>query len=95
MKFSEMTYTRPDYPAVSRELEGLTQRLQAGKNAAEQAQVYREYETLLSHLTTQTTLCYIRHSVDTRNTFYEEEQATTISNLLCWRKRLKPSKKPW
>lgn len=75
MKFSEMTYTRPDYPAVSRELEGLTQRLQAGKNAAEQAQVYREYETLLSHLTTQTTLCYIRHSVDTRDTFYEEEQA--------------------
>lgn len=73
MKFTEMPYTRPDYPAITKELEALTQRLKDASSAQEQASLYKEYETLLSHLTTQTTLCYIRHTVDTNDKFYEEE----------------------
>ena len=73
MKFTEMPYTRPDYPAITKELEALTQRLKDASSAPEQASLYKEYETLLSHLTTQTTLCYIRHTVDTNDKFYEEE----------------------
>ena len=73
MKFSEMVYTRPDYPAALKKLEALTQKLEAAKSAQEQAEVYKEYEALLSRLETQTTLCYIRHSVDTRDSFYEAE----------------------
>lgn len=73
MKFSEMTYTRPDYPAISQELEKLTQQLKQADSAQQQTAVYREFETLLSHLTTQATLCYIRHTVDTNDTFYTEE----------------------
>ena len=73
MKFSEITYTRPDYPAISQELAALTQKLEGAASAREQADLYKEYETLLSHLNTQTTLCYIRHTVDTTDPFYEEE----------------------
>ena len=73
MKFSEMVYTRPDYPAVLKELEALTQKLSGAKSSQEQVAIYKECETLLSHLETQTTLCYIRHSVNTRDSFYEAQ----------------------
>ncbi len=73
MKFSEMQYTRPDYPAITKELEALTARMEQAGSAEAQLGIYREYETLFSHLTTQATLCSIRHTVDTRDPFYEEE----------------------
>ncbi len=73
MKFSQMTYQRPDYPAAFRQLEDLTARLQAAGSAGEQVQLYRQAEELLSHLSTQATLCSIRYTVDTRDPFYEAE----------------------
>ena len=42
MKFSEMPYTRPDYNAAAKELEGLTARLRDAASAQEQAALYRE-----------------------------------------------------
>ena len=73
MKFSQMTYQRPDYPAAFRQLEDLTARLRAAGSAGEQVQLYRQAEELLSHLSTQATLCSIRYTVDTRDPFYEAE----------------------
>lgn len=73
MKFSEMQYTRPDYPAATKELEALASRLEQADSAKAQLEIYKELETLISHLTTQATLCSIRHTVDTRDAFYEEE----------------------
>ena len=49
MKFSEMVYTRPDYPAVLKELEALTQKLSGAKSSQEQVAIYKECETLLLH----------------------------------------------
>ena len=40
MKFSEITYTRPDYPAISQELAALTQKLEGAASAREQADLY-------------------------------------------------------
>ena len=74
MKFSEMTYTRPDMPAVFREIESMTARLKAAQSAAEQLSVYKELEQLTSRLYTQASICGIRNTVDTRDSFYEEEQ---------------------
>lgn len=73
MKFSEMQYTRPDYSAATKELEALASRLEQADSAKAQLEIYKELETLISHLTTQATLCSIRHTVDTRDPFYEEE----------------------
>ena len=53
MKFSEMPYTRPDYAAAAKELDSLTARLRGAASAQEQVALYKEYETLLSHLSTQ------------------------------------------
>lgn len=75
MKFSQMQYTRPDYEAAARSLEELAGRLKAASGAEEQVSLYKEAETLLGHLSTQATLCSIRSTIDTRDAFYEAEQA--------------------
>lgn len=91
MKFSEMPYTRPDYAAAAKELDSLTARLRGAASAQEQVALYKEYETLLSHLSTQATLCSIRHTVDTRDAFYEEENNYNDEQAPCWRKSCSPS----
>ncbi|HIY26283.1 MAG TPA: M3 family oligoendopeptidase [Candidatus Acutalibacter pullistercoris] len=73
MKFSQLPYTRPDYQNVFQELDALTQKVQDAPGAKEQAALYRQAEELLSHVSTQATLCSIRHTVDTRDAFYEAE----------------------
>ena len=90
MKFSEMTYTRPDYTAAAKELEQLTARLQSAANAQEQVAIYKEYETLLSHVSTQATLCSIRHTVDTRDAFYEEENTYNDEQAPLLEEKLQP-----
>ena len=90
MKFSEMTYTRPDYTAAAKELEQLTTRLQSAANAQEQVAIYKEYETLLSHVSTQATLCSIRHTVDTRDAFYEEENTYNDEQAPLLEEKLQP-----
>lgn len=75
MKFPDMPYKRPDYQQVFRELDALTARLKAAGTVQEQAAIYKEQEALLGHVSTQATICSIRNSVDTRDAFYEKEQA--------------------
>lgn len=75
MKFADIPYERPDYPGLFTQLEALTARLEKAPSAQEQLSIYKEAETLLGHVSTQATLCSIRNSVDTRDEFYEKEQA--------------------
>ena len=75
MKFPQMPYTRPDYPQVYKDLNALAARLRDAQTASEQAAIYKEQEELLSHVSTQATICSIRNTVDTRDALYEAEQA--------------------
>ncbi len=75
MKFPEIPYTRPDVPALLSQLDALTARLKEAPSAAGQLAVYKEKEALLSHFRTLASLCSIRNTVDTRDPFYEAEQA--------------------
>ena len=78
MKFSEMPYTRPDYAAAAKELDSLTARLRGAASAQEQVALYKEYETLLSHLSTQATLCSIRQLASP----YRAELEESLGKLL-------------
>ncbi|MCH5353598.1 MAG: M3 family oligoendopeptidase [Acutalibacter sp.] len=73
MKFSEMTYTRPDMRLAFETLDSLTARLQTSADPKEQLSIYKEAETLLNHIWTQASICMIRNSVDTRDEFYNKE----------------------
>lgn len=73
MKFPEMPYERPDMDEVKQHLESLTAALTAAKTYDEAKQVFLEEEKLSSHIQTLYALAYIRHSIDTRDAFYDGE----------------------
>ena len=74
MKFSDMTYSRPDPDRVKREYRALTDRFRAAKTFEEARQAFLERDILERNIVTQYELCYIRNSIDTRDGFYETEK---------------------
>ncbi len=73
MKFPEMPYERPDMDEVKQHLASLTAALGAAKTYDEAKQVFLEEEKLSSHIQTLYALAYIRHSIDTRDAYYDGE----------------------
>ncbi|XCP83997.1 M3 family oligoendopeptidase [Roseburia hominis] len=73
MKFSEMVYERPDLEALKEQLTSLTKRLKEAKDYESAKAVFLEKETLEKHISTLGTLAEVRHTIDTRDTFYDEE----------------------
>ena len=73
MKFSEMPYKRPDADAVKAKLQELTERLKNAKSYEEAKAVFLEKEEEEKVVDTMGTLAYIRHSIDTRDEFYDGE----------------------
>ncbi|MBR3276089.1 MAG: M3 family oligoendopeptidase [Eubacterium sp.] len=74
MKFSEMPYARPDIKEVQESMKNLINRLNSAADYAEAKEVFMESQTLSKHIATLGTLVSIRHSIDTRDAFYDEEQ---------------------
>ena len=73
MKFSEMPYQRPDPEAVKAELQDLTERLKNAQSYGEARAVFLEKEEKEKVVETMGTLAYVRHSIDTRDEFYDGE----------------------
>ena len=73
MRFDEMVYTRPDLEAVKEQLTALTQRLTAAQAYAAAKAVFLQREALMRQIVTAQTLVSIRHSIDTRDAFYDAE----------------------
>ena len=73
MKFSEMPYSRPDPEAVKAELKGLTERLKNAESYEEARAVFLEKEEQEKVVNTMGTLAFVRHSIDTRDEFYDQE----------------------
>lgn len=73
MKFSEYTYTRPDYAAIKAEMTALTQQLEQAASAEEAIQLVKDITAIHSTIDTQANLWSIRHSIDMNDAFYNEE----------------------
>ena len=73
MKFSEMPYERPDLEELKQKLGGLVQRLKDAAGYDEAKAVFLEKERELKHIDTLSTLAHIRHTIDTRDEFYDNE----------------------
>lgn len=73
VKFSEMPYTRPSISEVQAAGERICAQIQNAACAQEQIDAYSAYEKLFSSVETMLTIAYIRHSVDTRDAFYDAE----------------------
>ena len=72
-KFSDVQYTRPDFDKVRTFYEELSSRVQQAKSYADVKQGILEEEEFSSHFQTMGTVMMIRHTVDTSDKFYEEE----------------------
>ena len=73
MKFKDIEYRRTEFEELRKEYE---ERLSALKNASgkdEYLAAFKELNVLRGHIYTMKTLCYIRHSINTADEFYDRE----------------------
>ena len=73
LKFREMPYERPDGDALKTSMRTLTEKLRAAGSYEAAKAVFLEKETLSKHIQTLATLAQVRHTIDTRDKFYDEE----------------------
>ena len=73
MKFSQMPYQRPDLDDLKHKLAALTQRLAQAESYQAAKEAFLAKEELEKHISTQATLAEIRHTIDTRDTVYDQE----------------------
>ncbi len=73
MKFSQMAYERPDLEKVKQQLTELTDSLKRAESYEEAKKVFLEEDAFCRHVETLSTLANIRHTIDTRDSFYDEE----------------------
>lgn len=73
MKFSEMTYKRPDFETVKTEIRAKLDAFKNAKNAEEQIRCLDEINAIRNDLDTQSVLAEIRHSINNNDEFYTKE----------------------
>ncbi|MFI5171039.1 MAG: M3 family oligoendopeptidase [Chitinophagales bacterium] len=81
MKFSEYKYERPDINKLRNEFTALLDTFKKCESANAQMKVMEEINALRSEFDTMYQLCAIRHSIDTRESFYNDEQDFFDENL--------------
>ncbi len=74
MKFQDMEYTRITVDEVEKEVNELCTSLENATSADDAVISAYKYFRFTSKLDTSTALCYTRHTIDTQDTFYSNEQ---------------------
>ncbi|UTE79239.1 M3 family oligoendopeptidase [Rossellomorea sp. KS-H15a] len=74
MKFEEYTYERPNLEEIKPAFEKVLQKFKAASNVSEQMEAIKEINEIRLTIDTMQNICYIRHSIDTNDRFYKEEQ---------------------
>ena len=73
MKFSDMPYKRPQIEAIREEIAKITRDLEAAKTYEEARDALIAMDNEDKKVSTQSHLAFIRHSIDTRIGFYDDE----------------------
>ena len=73
MKFSEMTYKRPDFENYKKEIRAKIDAFKNAKTAEEQIRFLDEINVLRNEIDTQQELSSIRHSINNEDEFYNKE----------------------
>ena len=68
-----MIYQRPELETLTAEMTALTARLKDADRYETAREVFLEKEKLDKRVQTQATLAEVRHTIDTRDAFYDEE----------------------
>ena len=73
MKFSEMPYVRPNLEEIKASFGRILERIEAAGSAQEQIDAYMDCERESKAINTACTLAYVRHTIDTKDEFYDKE----------------------
>lgn len=73
MKFSEIEYTQPDLTKTSSKFKKLLEQLEESENFTVFEEKMKEINSIRETFESFQSLVHIRHSVDTKNDFYDEE----------------------
>ncbi|NHM29581.1 M3 family oligoendopeptidase [Neobacillus terrae] len=74
MKFEDYTYERPNLEEVSETFNELLVKFEQAATVEEQSEVMNQINGIRHDIGTMFTLCSIRHSIDTNDEFYKNEQ---------------------
>ena len=80
MKFHDMPYQRPDMDKTIAFFKKVKQQLEHASSGAEQINIIYDYIAYKKKLDTAITLASVRHTIDTTDQFYEEENAFMDEN---------------
>jgi M3 family oligoendopeptidase len=73
LKFSEMPYTRPDIEEIKQTITRITEEFRAADSYDKARDCFVRKDALLRHIMSVSTLAEIRHSIDTRDEYYDGE----------------------
>lgn len=73
MKFSEYQYVRPDIDSLKVEFKGLIDQFQKAEGFEKQSELIAAIDQLREEVDVMQNICYIRHTIDTTDKFYEGE----------------------
>lgn len=74
MKFAEYTYTRPNLSEIKRLFQHELGEFQQATSVEAQITSIKKINKIRDDISTMFNLCYIRHSIDTNDEFYKNEQ---------------------
>lgn len=81
MKFNDLPYQRPDIKSTTKELNTLIEKLSNASSANEQLAVMDEIRSVRTEFETLKSLVSIRHSLDTKDEFYDQENKYFDENI--------------
>jgi M3 family oligoendopeptidase len=81
MKFEEFTYERPNLEEIKPVFGKVLQKFKRASDVSEQVEAIKEMNEIRLRIDTMQNICYIRHSIDTNDAFYKEEQEY-IDNMM-------------
>ena len=72
-RFKDLPYVRPDFAKVKTELAAITEKMKNAASYDDAKAAYFNFEATMSDLRDAYTIVSIRHTVDTRDKFYDDE----------------------
>jgi len=74
LKFKDFKYERPDLDSIGKEISGLIDEFNNSQDVEAQNEVISKVNKIRSYVETMVSLVHIRHSIDTTDDFYAQEQ---------------------
>ncbi|RDY31314.1 M3 family oligoendopeptidase [Lachnotalea glycerini] len=75
MKFSDMPYQRIDFDTTKKQFEEIIREFANASSGEEQFEIHKKYYQISNEVETMITIAQIRHDIDTKDEFYDKEQA--------------------